>query len=85
MRGTNSRGLPVSRGQTVGEPEGSTRGRGAVGGRRESGPGPGAVGGGSLYLRPASPCFPQYVRNVSYVAGNGGDAARYASQTRCMV
>jgi len=83
--GTNSRGFPASRGQTVREVGAFAEGFGAVGaaapGRADSD----AVTVGGAFLRPASPCFVQYRRKVSYEAGNGGDALRYASHTRHIV
>ena len=73
MLGTNSRGFPASRGQTVREVGAFAEGFGAVGaaapGRADSD----AVTVGGAFLSPASPCFVQYRRKVSYEAGNGGE------------
>ena len=81
--GTNSRGFPGNRGQTFGETGVFAMGFGLLGVGASLGAD--AVAVGSVHLRPVSPCLPQYVRKVSYVAGNGGDAPRYASQTRYIV
>ena len=81
----NSRGLSVSRGHTFEETGVLAAGFEMRGGDVSLGVGRVAVAFACGFLRPASPCLPQYVRKVSYVAGNGGDAPRYASQTRYIV
>ena len=85
MLGTNSRGFPASRGQTVREVGAFAEGFRAVGAAAPGMADSDAVTVGGAFLRPASPCFVQYRRKVSYEAGNGGDALRYASHTRHIV
>lgn len=84
--GMNSRGLPESRGQTFEETGVFAKGFGLLGlfGVRASFD-VRVVAVGSVHLRPVSPCLPQYLRKVSYVAGKGGEAPRYVSQTRYIV
>lgn len=81
--GMNSRGLPESRGQTFEETGVFAKGFGLLDVGASFGAN--AVAVGSVHRRPVSPCLPQYVRKVSYVATKGGEAPRYASQTRHIV
>jgi hypothetical protein len=83
--GTNSRGLSVRRGQTFGELGGFTEDFGVVGVTAVDRAASEVFGVGRAFLKPARPCLVQYRRKVSYEAGNGGDALRYASHTRHIV
>ena len=83
--GTNSRGLSVRRGQTFGELGGFTEDFGVVGVTAVDRAASEVFGVGRAFLKPARPCLVQYRRKVSYEAGNGGDALRYAAHTRHIV
>ena len=85
MLGTNSRGVSVSRGHALGELGAFTEDFGGVGVAAVDGAGSEVFGVGGAFLRPARLCLVQYRRKVSYEAGNGGDALRYAAHTRHIV